>query len=39
VSAGVVASVVWADPVRASIGALLLAAGVPVFFWFRGRSR
>jgi APA family basic amino acid/polyamine antiporter len=39
VSAGVVASVVWADPVRASIGAALLAAGVPVFFWFRGRSR
>ena len=38
VSAAVVASVVRADPVSAGRGAALLAAGVPVFFWFR-RSR
>jgi basic amino acid/polyamine antiporter, APA family len=35
VAAAVVASVVRADPVSAFRGAALLAAGVPVFFWFR----
>jgi len=34
VSAGVVASVVWADPSGALRGSLLLASGIPVFFWF-----
>lgn len=38
VSAAVVLSVVVADPSGALRGALLLAAGVPVFFWFT-RSR
>lgn len=36
VAAGVVTSVVLADPLRAGIGALLLVAGVPVFYWFKG---
>lgn len=36
VAAGVVCSVVWADPFSASVGAALLALGVPVFFGFRG---
>ena len=31
-AAGVVFSVVRADPVRAALGAALLAAGVPVFY-------
>jgi basic amino acid/polyamine antiporter, APA family len=35
IAAGVVLSVVIADPVSAGIGAALLALGVPVFFWFR----
>jgi APA family basic amino acid/polyamine antiporter len=39
VSAAVVLSVVRADPVSAMRGALLLAAGIPVFFWFRARTR
>jgi APA family basic amino acid/polyamine antiporter len=39
VAAAVVASVVWADPSSAARGALLLAAGIPVFFWFRRGSR
>ncbi len=34
-AACVVASVIWSDPRSASRGALLLAAGVPVFYWFR----
>ena len=34
VAAGVVLSVVLEDPVRAGIGALLLAAGIPVFYLF-----
>jgi basic amino acid/polyamine antiporter, APA family len=34
VAAAVVLSVVRADPVSAARGAILLAAGVPVFFWF-----
>ena len=38
VAAAVVASVVRADPVSAGRGAALLGAGVPVFFWFRGRT-
>jgi APA family basic amino acid/polyamine antiporter len=37
VAAAVVLSVVWADPESALRGALLLAAGVPVFVWFRRR--
>jgi APA family basic amino acid/polyamine antiporter len=37
VAAAVVASVVWADPSSALRGALLLAAGVPVFLWFSRR--
>jgi amino acid transporter len=35
VAAAVVLSVVWADRASAARGALLLAAGIPVFFWFR----
>ncbi len=38
VAALIVYSVVRADPVRAGMGAVLLAAGVPVYWWFtRGR--
>jgi APA family basic amino acid/polyamine antiporter len=37
--AAVVLSVVWADPGSAARGALLLAAGVPVFYWFRRAQR
>jgi APA family basic amino acid/polyamine antiporter len=37
VAAAVVASVVRADIVSAGRGAVLLAAGVPVFLWFRRR--
>jgi APA family basic amino acid/polyamine antiporter len=37
VAAAVVLSVVLADPRSASRGALLLAAGIPVFYWFRRR--
>jgi APA family basic amino acid/polyamine antiporter len=40
VAAAVVLSVVRDDPASASRGALLLAAGVPVYYWFtRARSR
>jgi len=35
----VVSSVIWADPRSAARGALLLAAGVPVFYWFRSNGR
>ena len=35
VAAGVVLSVVWADRSSAWRGAVLLAAGIPVFYWFR----
>jgi basic amino acid/polyamine antiporter, APA family len=35
--AAAVASVVWADPSSALRGALLLAAGIPVFVWFGRR--
>jgi APA family basic amino acid/polyamine antiporter len=38
VAAAVVLSVVWADPTSAGRGALLLAAGIPVFYWFRSRD-
>ncbi len=38
-AAAIVFSVVLADPVSASRGALLLAAGVPVFYWFRTTAR
>jgi APA family basic amino acid/polyamine antiporter len=34
VAAAVVFSVVWADPRSAGLGALLLAAGIPVYYWF-----
>jgi APA family basic amino acid/polyamine antiporter len=37
IAAAVVLSVVRADPSSAFRGALLLAAGIPVFFWFRKR--
>ena len=37
VAVAVVLSVVRADPSSALRGALLLAAGVPVFLWFRRR--
>ena len=37
IAAAVVLSVVRADPSSALRGALLLAAGLPVFFWFRRR--
>jgi APA family basic amino acid/polyamine antiporter len=39
VSAAVVLSVVRDDPASALRGALLLALGVPVFYWFSGRVR
>lgn len=38
VAAAVVSSVVWADPSSALRGALLLAAGIPVFLWFRTKG-
>jgi APA family basic amino acid/polyamine antiporter len=38
IAAAVVLSVVWNDPASALRGALLLAAGIPVFFWFRTRN-
>ena len=38
-AAAIVFSVVLADPASASRGALLLAAGVPVFYWFRTAAR
>jgi APA family basic amino acid/polyamine antiporter len=34
-AAAVVLSVVWADPRSAWRGALLLVAGIPLFYWFR----
>jgi APA family basic amino acid/polyamine antiporter len=39
VAAAVVLSVVWADPVSSLLGAVLLAAGIPVFFWYRAGQR
>jgi APA family basic amino acid/polyamine antiporter len=35
VAASIVYSVVRADPYRAGLGALLLAAGIPVYYWFK----
>ncbi len=35
VAASIVYSVVRADPYRAGLGALLLAAGIPVYWWFK----
>jgi APA family basic amino acid/polyamine antiporter len=37
VAAAVVASVIWSDPRAAARGAGLLAAGIPVFYWFQRR--
>lgn len=39
VAATIVYSVVRADPYRAGLGALLLAAGVPVYYWFTRKDR
>jgi APA family basic amino acid/polyamine antiporter len=38
-AACVVSSVIWSDPRSAVRGALLLAAGIPVFYWFRSSER
>jgi APA family basic amino acid/polyamine antiporter len=38
-AACVVTSVIWSDPRSASRGALLLAAGIPVFYWFSSAER
>jgi APA family basic amino acid/polyamine antiporter len=38
-AACVVSSVIWSDPRSASRGALLLAAGIPVFYWFRSSAQ
>ena len=37
IAAAVVLSVVYADPAGAARGAALLAAGIPIFFWYRRR--
>ncbi len=37
IAAGVVFSAIWSSPRQSGIGALLLAAGIPVFFWYRRR--
>ena len=37
IAAGIVLSVVRADPPSAARGALLIAAGIPVFYWYRRR--
>lgn len=37
-AASVVLSVVWADPRSASRGALLLLAGIPLFYWFAAKK-
>ncbi len=39
VAAAVVLSVVWADPRSALRGTLLLAAGIPVYYWFSRHTR
>jgi basic amino acid/polyamine antiporter, APA family len=39
VAAAVVLSVIWADPSSALRGTLLLAAGIPVYYWFSRRTR
>jgi basic amino acid/polyamine antiporter, APA family len=38
-AACVVGSVIWSDPGSAARGALLLAAGIPLFYWFRSSER
>jgi len=38
VAAGIVLSVVWADPGSAARGAILIALGVPVYYWYARRS-
>lgn len=38
ISAAVVLSVVWNDPWSACRGALLLALGVPIYFWYSARA-
>jgi len=38
VAAGVVLSVILSTPVRSGAGALLLAAGIPVYYWFSRSS-
>jgi APA family basic amino acid/polyamine antiporter len=37
IAAAVVLSVVRSDPFASACGALLLALGIPVFYWFKGR--
>ena len=39
VSLLIVISVVWTNPIRSGLGALLLATGVPAFWYWRRRSR
>lgn len=39
VALAIVYSVIRTDPVRAGMGGLLLAAGVPVYWWFTRRTR
>lgn len=39
VAMAIVYSVIRTDPVRAGMGGLLLAAGVPVYWWFTRRTR
>ena len=39
VSLLIVISVIWTNPVRSGLGALLLATGVPAFLHWRRRSR
>lgn len=38
-AACVVSSVIWSDPRSAARGALLLLAGIPVFYWFNASVR
>ena len=38
-AACVVSSVIWSDPRSAARGALLLLAGIPVFYWFNASLR
>jgi len=37
ISAAVVMSVVWNDPWSALRGALLLALGIPIYYWYSTR--
>jgi APA family basic amino acid/polyamine antiporter len=39
IAAAVVFSVIYAEPYDAARGAVLLAAGVPVYFWYVGRCK